>query len=236
MKVCLSVNISTETCPTKFFCRFAQMTYSHLLGVEENEIQFEFPYIQVGNSIVDIARLRQLEHFINNSEAEWFINIDCDELWSKDAITKLVKNDADIVSAPVHYKNPPYTPNFFLYDRGLNQVMPVLEYINDKPFEVDGVGFGFIAIKRDAALQLYHHYGEKLFKSPRYNSWGNHVLGEDLSFCYRAKQLGLKIVVDPQVSVAHLSYSPIGRDDYHRALIESKEQIDNLIGWEKANA
>ena len=39
-------------------------------------------------------------------------------------------------------------------------------------------------------------------------------VGEDLSFCWRARQCGYKIVVDPAVSLGHVGHIIITKDMY----------------------
>ena len=77
-------------------------------------------------------------------------------------------------------------------------IKPVIyeDYPTDKPFEVDACGFG--AVMTDVALlkAVWDQYG------PPFSHYMN--LGEDMSFCYRVRQMGQRIWCDPSVTVGHI--------------------------------
>jgi len=210
--VMFSTNISTITVPTPFFARMTQHTYQYMLGVEDTDLKFEVPFINLGGGIINIARAQQVEHFIEDSTAEWFFNVDCDETWGPNGISTLIETGGDILSAPVFLKHAPFLPNFFHWD-GKNLEVPTGP-IPDEPFEVDAVGFGFIAIHRPVLEVLWHVHRDSLFRSPKRHKWGDILLGEDVAFSYYAKQQGFSITVNPSIEVKHLTYTEVGRQQF----------------------
>jgi len=213
-------NISTQFVPTHFFGRYAQWQYHVSVGVEDADIQFDFPFLNLGAGVINLARCQQAEEFLKNSKAEWFVNIDVDEVWGKNAISDLINTGGDIISAAVHAKQYPHTPNFYYWNEEESLFKDWTGIIPDKPFEVDAVGFGFIAVRREVMLALWNIHNAKLFDSPKNNKWNNIKMGEDVAFCYKAGELGYKIVVNPNITVNHLSYVEIGRDDYNRNILQ----------------
>jgi hypothetical protein len=75
--------------------------------------------------------------------------------------------------------------------------------LHDEPIEVGGVGFGFVAMKSgvfESIPRPWFLIGKVLWKEGedlRVN------LGEDYSWCERAKAAGYTIWVDPNIKVKH---------------------------------
>lgn len=72
------------------------------------------------------------------------------------------------------------------------------DYPNDQLFEVDATGFGAVMMTTDLIKRIKEKYG--LPFSPHLG------LGEDLSFCWRAKQIGSKMYCDSRVKLNHIGY------------------------------
>lgn len=209
----VSVNISTQFIPVPFHARWTQWMWGNHQGTEDADVQFDWPFINLGAGIIGMARLQQVQHFLQESKAEWFVNIDCDETWEHDGISKLLNTDSDVISAVVHSKVAPYEPCFFTWDG--QEFKNGKGHIPGQEFAVDAVGFGFIGIRRPVLEVLYQKYDRNLFERPRYNKWNNIYLGEDVTFCYKAAEMGYKISVNPNIDVGHLAYTPITRKDYY---------------------
>jgi len=215
----MTINISTQFVPTHFFARYAQWEHHVKVGHEDKEVAFDFPYINLGAGVINLARCQQVEEFLLNSKAEWFMNIDCDETWDENSISRLLDTDSDIVSAVVHSKQAPHTPNFYYWDAENGEFVDWDKEIPYETFEVDAVGFGFIGIRRPVLEVLWHKYGATLFDRPRFNKWNNIFMGEDVSFCYKAGETGYKIHVNPEIKVYHLGYQEVGRDNYLKEIM-----------------
>lgn len=103
------------------------------------------------------------------------------------------------------------------------------------PFEVSGIGTGFMLIRVSALRQLRDlEDGEhSLFRFPFTRTrWGgyNHT-GEDYDFCARIRRLGYKVLVDPRFETGHIKES--GTMHFHRDSYES-QWADPPAEWSEA--
>jgi predicted peroxiredoxin len=49
-------------------------------------------------------------------------------------------------------------------------------------------------------------------------------VGEDLSFCYKVKEAGIKMYCDTTIQFGHVAHVEIVEDNFKKALIQLKEQ------------
>lgn len=84
-------------------------------------------------------------------------------------------------------------------------------YPKDSLFDVAGSGFGFAMTSVDLIRRVWDKYGPPF--SPY--SW----CGEDLSFCYRVRRMGVKMLCDSRVKVGHL-----GQAEYNERTYESRKK------------
>ena len=77
--------------------------------------------------------------------------------------------------------------------------------IPDGIFEVAGCGFGCVLMKRSVIWNVLCQYGYMF--SPINN------VGEDLSFCWRARMCGHKIYCDPTIALGHEIRTTITRSN-----------------------
>lgn len=71
-----------------------------------------------------------------------------------------------------------------------------LDYPANTIFPIAGCGFGCVLVTVDLIRRVWDKYGPAF--SPYF--W----CGEDISFCYRAKQIGANMVCDSRVSCGHI--------------------------------
>jgi hypothetical protein len=143
------------------------------------------------------------------SPCDYFLSVDTDIEWHPEQIDDLMAHDKDIVSGlyrshgekgvvwPVYLKQMPDGT----YDRA------TLDDVEDKTelMEVGAVGMGFCLIKRKVFEELepsiLFPFAETLHHD-RYQ-------GEDVTFCWRAREKGFKVYLDPSVGVAHSKMQPV---------------------------
>ena len=92
-------------------------------------------------------------------------------------------------------------------------VEPYEDYPRNAPFEVKGMGFGAVMMNVDLLKRVTDKYG--LPFSPMLG------FGEDLTFCWRLQQLGVKMWCDSGVKVGHLGTIEYGEDMYTRQCEEA---------------
>lgn len=71
-----------------------------------------------------------------------------------------------------------------------------MDYPRDEVFEVGAVGFGCLMVTRDLLEKVYQNYGAPFAPLPGF--------GEDLSFCHRCKELGIKMYCDSRIKCGHI--------------------------------
>lgn len=136
--------------------------------------------------------------------------LDSDMMFPPDVLVRMFEDlkHGDIVSGLYFRRVAPFTP--VIYDRldiddtGCHYTEP--KDIPDGIFEVAGCGFGCVLMPTDIMLDVLEKYG-----SPFTPING---IGEDLSFCWRARQLGFKIVCDPDIPLGHVGHHVITRELY----------------------
>jgi len=129
----------------------------------------------------------------------WF---DSDMIFEPDTLERLMAHmeDKDIVSGLYFRRSGTYAPVIFkeLNERedGTVDAVGFNDYPKDKPFEVAGIGFGCVLMKTSLLLEMAAEFKDW------FTPWGH--MGEDLSFCKRARALGYKVWVDPTIKCGHV--------------------------------
>lgn len=80
------------------------------------------------------------------------------------------------------------------------------DYPRDQLFEVDATGFGAVMMTVDLLKRVRDMYG--LPFSPHLG------LGEDMSFCWRAKQIGAKLYCDSSIKLKHIGSIAYSEETY----------------------
>lgn len=138
-------------------------------------------------------------------EADYILWLDSDMTFQPDTLRRLFKTmeeqDADIVSGLYFRRSAPYTPVAFdkvkINEDGTSSHQDYTGPLTGV-HEVEGVGFGCVLMKAQCLLDVFGQYGGG------FNPLGG--FGEDLSFCWRARQLGFKLVLDTDIKLGHIGH------------------------------
>lgn len=190
--------------------------FSQALAMLEKEGQCLVSFVigsLIYNSRNDLAK--QAMKF----ECDFILWLDSDMVFPPETLKHLLKrineSGADLISGLYFRRVAPFTP--VAYDK--------LEIKDGKAAwsdytgpltglqEVAGVGFGCVLMKTDMLLEMAAQYGD--FFGPIYN------VGEDLAFCWRARQLGYKIFLDTDLKLGHVGHT-VFTQQYYEALREDK--------------
>lgn len=194
------------------FCQ----SISTLNRVDECMIAF-----QVG-SLVYESRNKLAQKAIE-ADADWVLWLDSDMVFNGDLLRRMLgtatKEKTDFVTGVYYRRVEPYTPTLFKtldFDGGICTWSDVDE-IPDKPFEVAGCGFGAVLLHTQVLYDVVAKFDGRMF----------HPLdgvGEDLSFCWRARQCDYKIIADPTLPLGHMGHMMITKAhcDAYRKLKETK--------------
>lgn len=151
------------------------------------------------------------------SEADFVFWLDSDMVFKPDTLVRMMdtlkKNDLDILSGLYFRRVPPYSP--VLFDKldidGVKADYSEYSKIPDDLFEVGACGFGCVLMKTDVFFDVQSKFGNM------FAPIGNN--GEDVAFCWRARQCGYKVFCDPSVICGHVGYSVVD-DQFFKAFSE----------------
>lgn len=210
MKVFIAVP-SMDTVPA-LFCQSLAL----LQRAGDTKIGFE-----VG-SLVYNARNNLARQAIK-AEADWVLWLDSDMVFSPDFLQRMLKvcteNDIDFLTALCFRRKPPYTPTLFdrleKVDKGASYT--ALMSVPDGRFKVGGCGFAGVLLSTDVLLSVASKFGRMFDPIDGF--------GEDLAFCWRARQCGYDIWCDSDIEMGH-----VGQTIVTRAYFEAYDEQNNLQG------
>lgn len=140
-------------------------------------------------------------------EYDYVFWLDSDMVFKPDTLVRMVhtleEKDLDMLSGLYFRRVPMYTPVIFDRLEFEERVCKWSEF-KDLPedlFEIGGCGFGCVLMKTDVFLDVYCRF-KQMFEPIGDN-------GEDVAFCWRARQCGYKIWCDPSVICGHVGYSVV---------------------------
>lgn len=145
-------------------------------------------------------------------EADYILWLDSDMVFEPDLAERLYKTmettGADIVTGLYFRRVPPYTPVLFDRIDIKEEICSWSQFkeIPAEPFEVGACGFGGLLMKTDPVLDVQGKFGN-LF-APIGNT------GEDIAFCWRARQCGYKIICDPSIILGHVGHIIVDESFY----------------------
>jgi GT2 family glycosyltransferase len=125
-----------------------------------------------------------------------FLWIDDDMTFEPDAAKRLLELDLPIVGGLCFGRRSPYPP-ILLYKSTVEHQGYLYRYEYPEGLvEVEATGAAFLLVKKEVFLRIH----EKFKEGP----WSNRGWGEDVSFCERAREVGVKTVVDTRVKIGHV--------------------------------
>ena len=148
------------------------------------------------------------------TEADYVFWLDSDMVFQPDILKRMLKTlqekDLDMLTGLYFRRVPPYSPVLFdkLEIDGIACDFTEWKRIPDDLFEVGACGFGCVLMKTDVFFDVQSKFGNM------FAPIGNN--GEDVAFCWRARQCGYKIWCDPSVICGHVGYSVVD-DQFFKA-------------------
>ena len=156
--------------------------------------------LPIGLSLVYTAREEAAKAFLQG-KYDALLFVDSDMVVPVDLLTRLIEADKDIVSALAFKRTPGYEPCIFK-ECSETDAKFYLDYPKGL-IEIEGVGMACTLIKR------------RVFETvPEPRFFPHKILGEDLSFCVRARAAGFKIYCDTTLISGHVTQETIGEAHY----------------------
>ena len=191
-KIAIGFPLVDDTVPVQFFTSFACMQkpteYTLLLP--------EFPHGPWTGSIAD-ARNSLVAQALHEG-ASYLMMADTDQVYPQDALTKLLSHKVDICGVRVHSRWFPYAPVFYRGTVGKYQFIPNEEMYSGKLVEIDATGTGCLLLN----MEIFDRLEPPWFK---FSMNREKPVGEDIYFCHKAREAGIKIYVDTSIEVGHLA-------------------------------
>lgn len=128
--------------------------------------------------------------------------IDSDIAFTPEDVLKLYESDKEIISGGYLFGDGSVAAYKTFGKNGYTHqdIMEMKEVT-----EIEGCGFGFLMVKQGIFEQLSRPWFQQVMGSVELNDKIIEfpIMGEDLSWCKRVRDLGYKIYLDPSVKVTH---------------------------------
>ena len=186
---------------------FAQSLAMLQKGGNETAIMFE-----VGSLIYE-ARNKLAKQAIAMG-ADYTMWFDSDMIFQPDTMVRLLEHNAPIVSGAYFRRSPPYHLVAFDECDVTERKWTDLE-LPTETVKCGGVGFGCVLVKTEVLFEVAARY--KTWFEPANN------FGEDLSFCWRARQCGYDILLDPTITCGHVGHIVVN-ENFYKAYAEGRKK------------
>lgn len=140
----------------------------------------------------------------------WF---DSDMTFNPDTMKRLlafIDAGADMVTGVYYRRTPPFKPTVFktmeINEKG-EATWTEFDEIPAAPFEVAACGFGCVLMRTEMFAAVFAKFGNM------FAPIGN--VGEDIAFCWRARECGYKIIADPSIALGHVAHTIVTKEFYH---------------------
>lgn len=139
------------------------------------------------------------------AEADYVLWLDSDMVFSPDLLQRMMKvskeNGIDFLTGLCFRRKPPYTPCLFdkleRLENGAGASYTALMSVPEGRFKVGGCGFAGVLMTTDVILSVSAKFGGRMFDPlPGF--------GEDVAFCWRARQCGYDIWCDSEIELGHV--------------------------------
>lgn len=180
------------------------------------ECPFRFGiHVEPGKRGPDFARNSIVKAFMENTDSDWLVMIDADQVVPENFWQLCTVRDADIVSGitPVWVGNMDpeamyRVNNYGVDDQGRCYNLPMPDDGVKQPYRVPVVGTGCIAIRRRVFAPPPHGLGTNCFMFTHEDN-RKVKAGEDVNFSVAANRAGFTIAVHPQVRFDHIKELPL---------------------------
>ena len=139
--------------------------------------------------------------------------LDSDMVFTEDLFDDLMDSGKEFITGIAHSRRAPYPSCLFL------EIYPGIRRFEgdypSEPFKVAGCGMACVLMSVDVIRDVWSHHSTAFFPSRE--------LGEDITFCKRATDLGHEIWADPHVQVGHVGHFvvyPEYQETYRKSITE----------------
>lgn len=198
-RLAIGFPIVNPTVPTQFFLSVMAMNKPDeytLLAPRFPTGGFHSSIVTVRNDLAEQA----LDHGCSH-----LLMMDTDQIYPADTLEKLASHCIDIAGVAVHRRYPPFDLILMRGEPGKYIHVPDEECYSGNLVDVDATGAGCLLIDTSVFIDMERPWFEfgKLDDGK--------TIGEDISFCAKARSIGKRIAVDTSIEVDHLTTFRVGR-------------------------
>lgn len=181
-------------------------------------------YRFIPGGLVFDARDEASQIAINNGY-DYCLFIDSDMLFEPDALVRILQHDDDVITGLYYKRKGSHEPVLYRHiarrvdfnGTMLAEAVADVETDIDRDyFQVEGCGFGFCLVKTEMLKKVRDRFVSCFEPVPG--------LGEDLSFCWRVKELGGKIMCDSTIWLGHMGSYVFDRKDWQIEEVRNNAQ------------
>lgn len=143
-----------------------------------------------------------MNNIVRHMEGEWVFILGDDHTFHGDILLALLEDDVDIVVPLCASRGFPFGPVLYTEQNDTYYHMGWDNIPKNTVFEVAGAGSAGMLIKKRVLDAL----GEPWFVAGQNDAT---TVGEDLTFCRRARKLGFKVHADSRYSIGHMTPATI---------------------------
>jgi GT2 family glycosyltransferase len=202
-----------ETVPVQFFASFACM---------EKPSQYvllmpEFPHGPWGSNIADARNSLILQAL--SEGASHLLMCDTDQIYPANALVRLLSHKKDICGVRVHSRWMPFSPVMYRGELGRYSFIPDAEMYSGDLVEIDATGTGCLLID----MKIFDVVDAPWFQFTMHR---DRPVGEDIYFCHKAREAGIKIYVDTSIVVGHMTTLTIN-EEFHKLCKTLRPRINH---------
>lgn len=194
-----------DSVPAQFAHSLATLTS---YGIEGYEVSIWFNL----GSLVYTSRNEIAKKAISDG-ADLVMWFDSDMVFSPNVLKKMlmfIEEGYDMITGVYYRRVPPFSPTIFktmeIDEQKQESTWTEFEEIPNEPFEVAACGFGCVLMKTEMFVATFAKFGNM------FAPIGN--VGEDIAFCWRARECGYRIVADPSIALGHVGHTIITKEFY----------------------
>lgn len=149
------------------------------------------------------------------SECDYVLWLDSDMVFDADFLQRMLMQaqatKSPFLTALYHRRVYPYSPVIFKSIEMKDGKCEWTEFdeIPNHPFKVAACGFGGVLMDTEVIMSVMGKFGEMFDPVNR--------VGEDIAFCWRARECGYDILCDPAIEMGHVGYQMIDKRFYKKA-------------------
>lgn len=198
-----------------------------------------------GDSYIDRAKNSIVANFLE-SDCSHLLMIDSDMSWHPEAVARMLRHPQDIVAGFFPMKNAwgTFCGHLLPDENGMTPDVSTAVELWDGSclFRAHLLPGGFIRFTRDVLERFADHYSDVVYQDPCadpgnpdrvYTAFFECMIhdhlrfGEDATFCRRAREMGLDIWCDPNITFGHYGIKGF-HGNFNETLLKPKEELERL--------